>query len=152
MNQLNNIKNFNPDNFNDSDTDNDYDNEYDTDTEISNSDLEYDILEKSEFNAKNCQTLVNQNNRFKNKVKKYINKHSLLVNKINNDKNKLIQENKYLKENIEILFQKNYKLIDINKKILKSYESKNYILYNLVSTFFTSAFLGICYYNWKKNC
>lgn len=141
MNQLNNIKNFNPDNFNDSDTDNDYDNEYDTDTEISNSDLEYDILEKSEFNAKNCQTLVNQNNRFKNKVKKYIKKNSQLVNKINNDKNKLIQENKYLKKKIEI-----------NKNILKSYESKNYILYNLVSTFFTSAFLGICYYNWKKNC
>ncbi len=146
MNKLDNIKNFNPDNFNDSE------NEYDTDseTELSNSDLEYDNLTQSDFNSKNCQTLMTQNNRFKSKVKKYVKQNLELVNKLNDDKNKLIQENIYLKEKIEILFQKNYELIDINKKVIKSFESKNQLMYRIIGTFFTSTFFGMCYYYYRK--
>ena len=67
MNQLDNIKKFNPDNYVESDSED----EYDTDSEISLSDLEYETLDKSEINSKNCMSLLKQNNRLKNKFKKY---------------------------------------------------------------------------------
>jgi len=132
MNKLDNIKNFNPDNY-ESDDD-DYD-DYETDSEISSSDLEYDILTSYEINSKNCQTIINQNNRLKNKIKKYLYKN--------------LKENTYLKEKINILLDRNYKLIKLNNCIINKYES-NMTMYKIIGSFFTSTILGVCYYYWKN--
>ena len=128
MNTLDNIKNFNPDNY-------ESDDEYDTDSEISSSDLEYDILTSYEINSKNCQTIVNQNNRLKNKIRKYLHKN--------------LKENMYLKEKINILLDRNYKLINLNNFIINNYKP-NTMMYKIIGSFFTSTILGVCYYYWKN--
>ena len=89
----------------------------------------------NEINSKNCQTIINQNNRLKNKIKKYLYKN--------------LKENTYLKEKINILLDRNYKLIKLNNCIINKYES-NMTMYKIIGSFFTSTIFGVCYYYWKN--
>jgi hypothetical protein len=145
MNQLDNIKKFNPDNYDESDSED----EYDTDSEISFSDLEYESLDKSEINSKNCLSLLNQNNKLKNKFKKYIEKTNKQIKKLDNEKNILINKNTNLSQTIEVLFAKNYELINLNRRLIKSFESKNTFIMSMFGTFLTSSLFGLACYYWK---
>jgi hypothetical protein len=124
MNKLD-IQNY----YTDSDSD-----EFDTDSEISKTDLEYDILLPSEINAKNCLTIANRNNRLKNKIRKYL---------INQD------ENIFLKQKINILLDRNYKLMDLNNQIINNYEY-NIKMYKYVTSFLTTGILSLCYLYYKN--
>ena len=124
MNKLN-IHNYN------STSDSD---EFDTDSELSKKDLEYDILLPSEINAKNCLTIANRNNRLKNKIRKYLIKQD---------------ENLFLKQKINILLDRNYKLIDLNNQIINNYEY-NIKVYKYVTSFLTTGILSLCYLYYKN--
>jgi hypothetical protein len=124
MNKLD-IQNY----YTDSDSD-----EFDTDSELSKKDLEYDILNPDEINAKNCLTIANRNNRLKNKIRKYL---------INQD------ENIFLKQKINILLDRNYKLIDLNNQIINNYEY-NIKMYKYVTSFLTTGILSLCYLYYKN--
>jgi hypothetical protein len=130
MNKLDNIKNYNSDDF-DSD-------EFDTDSELDSCDLEYDILSPSEINSKNCLTIANRNNRLKNKIKKYL--HKNLFN---------LDENVFLKHKINILLERNYKLINLNNQIIKNYEY-NMKIYKIISSFLTTSLFGVCFFYYKN--
>jgi hypothetical protein len=108
--------------------------EFDTDSELSKKDLEYDILNPDEINAKNCLTIANRNNRLKNKIRKYL---------INQD------ENIFLKQKINILLDRNYKLIDLNNQIINNYEY-NIKMYKYVTSFLTTGILSLCYLYYKN--
>ena len=122
MNKLDN-------NYDSDDTD-----EYDTDSDLLYKDLEYDILLPSEINAKNCLTIANRNNRLKNKIRKYL---------INQD------ENIFLKQKINILLDRNYKLMDLNNQIINNYEY-NIKVYKYVTSFLTTGILSLCYLYYKN--
>ena len=114
--------------------DSDSSDEFDTDSELSKKDLEYDILLPSEINAKNCLTISNRNNRLKNKVRKYL---------INQD------ENLFLKQKINILLDRNYKLIDLNNQIINKYEH-NIRIYKYIGSFLTTGLLSLCFFYYKN--
>ena len=124
MNKLNTIQNYYSD---DSD-------EFDTDSELSKKDLEYDILNSDEINAKNCLTIANRNNRLKNKIRKYLQ---------NQD------ENIFLKQKINILLDRNYKLIDLNNQIINNYEH-NIKVYKYITSFLTTGIISLCYLYYKN--
>lgn len=102
--------------------------DYSTDSELSSSDLEHDI------NSKNYQIILNKNNRIKNKFQKHL--HN-------------INENKYLKEKINILLDRNYKLINLNNSIINNYEY-NMKIYKIISSFLTTSLLTVCIFYYKN--
>lgn len=129
MKILDNIKNYDSD---------DSEDEYDTDSELSNKDLEYDILLPSEINSKNCLTIANRNNRLKNKIRKYLHKNLIKID-----------ENIVLKQKINILLERNYKLIDLNNQIINNYEH-NIKIYKYIGSFLTTSLLSLCFFYYKN--
>ena len=142
MKILDNIKNYDSD---------DSEDEYDTDSELSNKDLEYDILLPSEINSKNCLTIANRNNRLKNKIRKYLHKNLIKID-----------ENIVLKQKINILLERNYKLIDLNNFLINNYEY-NVKIYKYIGSFLTTSasqtliepqgkacLLSLCFFYYKN--
>ena len=118
--------------------DSDSSDEFDTDSELSKRDLEYDILLPSEINSKNCLTISNRNNRLKNKVRKYLYKNLQIQD-----------ENLFLKEKINILLDRNYKLIHLNNQIINNYEN-NIKIYKYIGSFLTTGLLSLCFFYYKN--
>ncbi len=129
MKILDNIKNYDSD---------DSEDEYDTDSELSNKDLEYDILLPSEINSKNCLTIANRNNRLKNKIRKYLHKNLIKID-----------ENIVLKQKINILLERNYKLIELNNFLINNYEY-NVKIYKYIGSFLTTSLLSLCFFYYKN--
>jgi hypothetical protein len=118
--------------------DSDSSDEFDTDSELSKRDLEYDILLPSEINSKNCLTISNRNNRLKNKVRKYLYKNLQIQD-----------ENLFLKEKINILLDRNYKLIHLNNQIINNYEN-NIKIYKYIGSFLTTGLLSLYFFYYKN--
>jgi len=118
--------------------DSDSSDEFDTDSELSKKDLEYDILLPSEINSKNCLTISNRNNRLKNKVRKY------LYQNLN-----IQDENLFLKQKINILLDRNYKLINLNNQIINKYEH-NIRIYKYIGSFLTTGLFSLCFLYYKN--
>ena len=83
-------------------------------------------------------TISNRNNRLKNKIKKYL--HKKFIN---------LDENVFLKNKINILLERNYKLIHLNNQIINNYEY-NMKIYKIISSFLTTSLFGVCFFYYKN--